>query len=124
MSDYPITLILHPELLHIYKFPTSHPVPQLDGFYSVTRTKDELSIVTSQELQCDKKEANFNYFQVKGELDFSLIGILARLSDILKKGGISIFVISTFDTDYILVRDRDCKRATELFEEAAIKIQV
>ncbi|KAJ3312378.1 hypothetical protein HDV04_003128 [Boothiomyces sp. JEL0838] len=124
MSSFEITLIAHQELLNIYKFPPDSPVPDLDGFLSVTRTRDELSVVTCHQLQCEKKELNFNYFQVKGELDFSLIGILARISEILKNGGISIFVISTFDTDYVLVRDKDHQRAMDLFRKAGIKIQV
>ncbi|WP_082147004.1 ACT domain-containing protein [Rubeoparvulum massiliense] len=51
--------------------------------------------------------------EAKGPLDFALIGILASISTILAQRGISIFAISTYDTDYILVKEKDIERAIE-----------
>lgn len=84
-------------------------------FISITRTATELSIVCSQEyipedVQCEK---NWRYFGIEGNLDFSLVGILASLSGALARKGISIFAISTYDTDYILVKEQNLAKAIE-----------
>lgn len=82
-------------------------------FYSLTKTEDELSIVCNQssvppdvvkdEARC---ETGWALFKVEGPLDFGLTGILNKLTAPLAKAGISIFAISTYDTDYILVKER------------------
>lgn len=84
-------------------------------FYSITRTEDELSIVCTQnsipdDIQC---EGNWRILKVEGPLDFSLVGILASISSLMAENGISIFAISTYDTDYILVKDKDLDKAIE-----------
>lgn len=86
---------------------------QNGNFLSVTRTSDELSIVCDEDsipndVKCEK---DWRILKVEGPLDFSLIGILSKISTILVQKGISIFAISTYDTDYILVKDRDIKDA-------------
>lgn len=78
-------------------------------FLSITKTSDELSIVCPQDnipndIKCEK---NWRILKVEGPLDFSLIGILASISTTLAQKGISIFAISTYDTDYILVKEKD-----------------
>jgi len=78
-------------------------------FYSITKTLDELSIVCSQDfipsnIKCEK---DWKALKIEGPLDFSLIGILSSISTILAQVGISIFAISTYDTDYILVKEKD-----------------
>lgn len=84
-------------------------------FYSITKTLDELSIVCSQQsipkdIKCEK---DWRILKIEGPLDFSLIGILASISTILAQKEISIFAVSTFDTDYILVKDKDIDNAIE-----------
>ena len=74
---------------------------------SVVRTLDELSIVCRQEsvppdIHCEK---NWSGLKVQGPLDFALTGILASLTTPLAEAGISIFAVSTYDTDYLLVKD-------------------
>ena len=75
--------------------------------HSVTWTSDEISVVTN-EAQIPKDEPSsekgWTALKVQGPLDFSLTGILANLSDSLARAEIPIFVVSTFDTDYLLVR--------------------
>lgn len=85
------------------------------NFFSVTRTSDELSIVCYQDsipndIKCEK---DWRILKIQGPLDFSLIGILASISKILAQNGISIFAISTYDTDYILVKNKDIDNAIE-----------
>lgn len=89
---------------------------QNSDFFSITRTSDELSIVCAEDdipnhIKCEK---DWNILKIEGPLDFSLIGILASISTILSKGGISIFAISTYDTDYILVKNKDIDNAIQL----------
>ena len=82
-------------------------------FFSITKTSDELSIVCSQDsitsgIKCEK---DWRILKVEGPLDFSLIGILSSISTVLAQKEISIFAISTYDTDYILVKDNDIDNA-------------
>jgi len=84
-------------------------------FFAITRTADELSVVCSQDnipndIKCEK---DWRILKIQGPLDFSLIGILASISTILAQKGISIFAISTYDTDYILVKNKDIDNAIE-----------
>ncbi|MDR3597284.1 ACT domain-containing protein [Clostridium sp.] len=84
-------------------------------FFSITKTSDELSIVCFEDnipndIKCEK---NWRALKIEGPLDFSLIGILASISTILAKKGISIFAISTYDTDYILVKNKDIDNAID-----------
>jgi uncharacterized protein len=78
-------------------------------FFSITKTSEELSIVCSQDSipQNIKCERDWRILKVIGPLDFSLIGILSSISSILAQSGISIFALSTYDTDYILVKEKD-----------------
>lgn len=85
------------------------------NFLSITRTDEELSIVCSQEsipedIKCEK---DWRILKILGPLDFSLIGILASVSRVLAQNRISIFAISTYDTDYILVRSKDIDNAVK-----------
>jgi hypothetical protein len=86
------------------------------SFYSLTRTDDELSIVCLQDsvpLDC-KVEKDWKILKILGVLDFSLIGILASISTLLAENKISIFVISTFDTDYILIKNDKIETAISI----------
>jgi len=86
---------------------------QQGDFYSISKTSEELSIVCQTHLVPDhvRSEAGWRIIKVEGPLDFALVGILANLSGILAERGISIFAISTFDTDYLLVKEKDLGRA-------------
>jgi uncharacterized protein len=121
----PLTLILHTHQYAIARLPAGAAVPSLaaapsSGLRSITWTKDETSIVC-QESDAPKDaqvEGSWRAFQVKGPLDFSLVGILAALSGTLATAGISLFALSTFDTDYILVREKDVQAACKAFQNA------
>jgi len=88
-------------------------------FCSITRTNDELSIVCPQDkipggVLCEK---NWRCFKVEGPLGFSLTGIISSLSKPLADAKISIFYISTYETDYLFVEEKNLKRAKEILEK-------
>jgi len=94
-------------------------------FLSITRTPDELSIVAPQEhlparVKCQR---DFRALQVAGPLAFDQVGVLASLATPLADAGISIFAISTYDTDYILVRQADFLRAVESLRAAGHTVE-
>lgn len=80
-----------------------------DGFFSITRTRDELSIVcaASQVPNDVRCERNWRCLRVVGSMAFTEIGVLASLVAPLAAAGISAFAISTFDTDYLLTKAKD-----------------
>ena len=75
-------------------------------FQSVTRTPEELSVVCDADAvpEAVKAERDWRYLRVKGTLEFHLTGILASLTAPLAEAGISVFALSTFNTDYLLVK--------------------
>ena len=96
-------------------------VAQGDGaFWSVTRTADEVSVVC--EVGREPPEATvvgpWALISVSGPLDFSLVGILDSLLAPLAREGVSVFTVSTFDTDHVLVRDGDLERALSALRAA------
>ncbi len=74
--------------------------------FSISRTDEELSIVCSQSSVPEEVEyePDFGMIKVRGPLDFSLTGILAQIASVLAVRGVSIFAVSTYDTDYILIK--------------------
>jgi hypothetical protein len=118
-----MNLILHAETLTICRLEEDSPVPDWLpelGFTSITRTANELSIVCAKRAvpQGVRQSGSWCALEVEGPLDFSEVGILAQLSQILARAGISIFVISTFDTDFLLVGTKDCQRTLDVLREA------
>ncbi|MFC1811189.1 ACT domain-containing protein [Thermodesulfobacteriota bacterium] len=94
------------------------------SFFSITRTPDELSIVCN-EMHIPKAHrcsSGWRCLQVKGPLDLSETGILSALSRPLAEAKIPIFALSTYETDYLLVKEQDLKRAVETLESDGHKI--
>ncbi|SEL25950.1 hypothetical protein SAMN05216262_10862 [Colwellia chukchiensis] len=74
--------------------------------FFLAKTYDEISIVIPEHIEIDSEDAELGWqaFEVVGPLDFSLTGILSNIATVLANEKISIFAISTFDTDYVLVK--------------------
>jgi len=89
-------------------------------FFSITRTDEELSIVCDALLpvSSEKSETGWSCLKVLGPLDFSLTGILVKISSVLAETEISIFALSTYDTDYILVKSNTLVAAKKALEKA------
>ncbi len=95
-------------------------------FYFLARTDEELSLVCRTEdvpAATTERSDGWRGFRIEGVLDFSLVGILSRLSNILAAHRIGIFAVSTFNTDYILVKEENFLRALAALEEAGYEVR-
>ena len=88
--------------------------------YSITRTDEEISVVCSSSVPLDseKSETGWSCIKILGPLDFSLTGILADIASVLAKAEISIFAVSTFDTDYVLIKSEKLQSAKKALQQA------
>lgn len=122
-----LTLSILPVPLSICQLPASAPIPAwaLTGeFYSITRTNDELSLVCPEaSVPGDvPAESGWRALKVEGLLDFTLVGILAGLAGALAQAGISLFAISTYETDTILVKEARLSEAMKALSAAGYGI--
>ena len=113
-----------PDNLAICRLPANAPVPPwvavADRFATISRTRDELSITAVQSaVPADARcERDYRALRVRGPLPLKLIGVLASIAGPLADAGISIFAISTFDTDYVLVKGTDLDKAVATLAHA------
>ncbi len=94
-------------------------------FVFIGKTDEEISLVCLTErapVDALAREDGWKAFRIEGVLDFSLVGILSGLSSVLARNGIGLFVISTFNTDYILTKADQFGRALELLSEEGYHI--
>jgi len=113
MSALILTLI--PEPIAVCRANADAPFPDWlpgSGFWSLTRTAEELSLVISEHLapQDWQVESGWRCLKVEGPLDFSLTGILSALTAPLAAAGIPVFAISTYETDYLLVKQNHLEK--------------
>lgn len=112
-----LTLSILPDKLAICFFEKNNDVPswamENNKFYSVTKTLDELSIVCPQDNVPAgvMAERGWRAFKLETVLDMSVVGIVASLANPLAEAGISIFYISTYKTNYLLVEEADLEKA-------------
>jgi hypothetical protein len=99
----------------VARLPADAPVPAwaTGALLSITRTPDELSIVCDDDAVPAevRAERDFAALRVAGTIDFSVVGLLASLTWVLADAQVSVLALSTFDTDYLLVRSADLPRA-------------
>ncbi len=115
-SEHKLKLRLLEGCFGVCRLQPSQPIPEWalsSKLYSITKTLEELSVVCSLEIipgdvAC---EGDWRMLKIEGPLDFSLVGILSAISTVLAKQEISIFAISTYDTDYILIKDHNTHKA-------------
>lgn len=126
--NHQLTITVHPELYAICRLEPNAEVPAwvvAKSFFTLSRTKTELSLV------CEEKgvpaqthaERSRRLLQVEGTLAFTLTGVLAAITVPLAEAAISIFAVSTYDTDYVLVSDSDLENAIAVLERAGHAIQ-
>jgi hypothetical protein len=98
-----------------------------DEFCFFGKTDEEMSLVceeTSVPSDCIECEKGWKAFRLQGILDFSLVGILSKISVILAENNISIFAISTYNTDYILVKIEDFENTMDVLQKRNYKISL
>jgi hypothetical protein len=126
-ASRPLRLEVLPWVLALCRLGADAALPDWalsSAFLSITRTNDELSVVCPQEVvpaevRCEK---GWKCLRVEGPLDFSEVGILASLTAVLAAADVSLFAISTFDTDYLLVKDVDLERGVTALREAGHRV--
>ena len=122
-----LTFTVLPDNLAVCRLEISAIIPQWayqGNFISITTTQEEVSIVCQaenvpEEIVCVK---NWRALKIVAELDFALVGILAAISTTLAQAGISIFAISTYNTDYILVQEKHLDLALQTLLKAGCKV--
>ncbi|MBI2681778.1 MAG: ACT domain-containing protein [Acidobacteriales bacterium] len=95
------------------------------SFYSLTQTKDELSIVCEQAhvpADVEKAERDWRCLNLEGPIPFGVTGVVAGLSKPLAEAGIGIFIVSTYDTDYLLVKSAEFARAVSTLRAAGYEV--
>lgn len=95
------------------------------AFYFFSKTDEELSLVCKTEDAPERtiaREDGWKAFRIRGVLDFSLIGILSKLTSLLAQNTIGVFAVSTFNTDYVLIQEKDFDRALEVLSAAGYTI--
>lgn len=107
----------------VCRFDPGHPSPTASEgsqFWSLTRTASELSLVCGEAQAPDdaELEKGWRCLEVEGPLEFSLTGVLSALLAPLADHGISVFTISTYDTDYLLVKEIDLAQAVAVLAKA------
>lgn len=118
-----LTLSLAPERFAVCKLPTSAPIPPLPlhaSLVAVTFTPEELSLVVPEDAAPESADiaGGWRALRVAGVLDFSLTGVLASLATPLAQAGVSIFAVSTYNTDYLLVQESSLAVALDALRAA------
>ncbi len=128
MDSTKIVLSILDETYIIHKLDQSTNLPEElieCEFYSLSNSQEELSLVCPEQMliQSEKSSPNWKCLKVAGPLDLNLTGILAGLSDTLAKAKISIFAISTFETDYVLIQKQVLETAKSALKSAGYKFE-
>src|ERR1700722_11107096 len=110
-----LALALLPDTFAICRLDVNAAIPAwttAGSFVSITRTAEDLSLVCLQSLVPDgiRCERDWRCFKLAGPIPFTTVGVLASLVQPLAEAGISIFAISTFDTDYVLVKETSVEK--------------
>ena len=120
-----MTLEFLPQSFVVAKVPHNTPIPEGD-FVFTARTDAEFSLVCPTSFAPENtllREDGWRGMRIAGTLEFSLIRILAKLSAVLAEAGVGIFAVSTFDTDYIFIKEENLTRANDALLNAGYKIQ-
>jgi hypothetical protein len=123
-----LSLTILPERFVVFRLPLQEEIPEPShptAFWSATRTKNELSVVAldGTEPEGYQAEKGWRCLQVVGLLDFNLTGVLASLAVPLADSGISIFAISTYETDYLFIKEGDLKPAIVALQSVGHQFQ-
>ena len=111
--------------LTVCKIKSEADINLSNEFYFIGKTDEEYSLVCITDDTPDhttQREDGWKGFRIQGVLDFSMIGILSKISTILADNKIGIFAVSTFNTDYILVKEKNFEKAINVLSSAGYSI--
>jgi hypothetical protein len=116
-----------PETFAICRLPADGMAPRWAGtglFFSVTRTSDELSVICAEAnvpagVLCNR---GWRCLKVDGPLEFNAVGVVASVAQPLAAAGVSIFVVSSYDTDYLLVKRESYEQALGILRESGHEV--
>lgn len=128
MTNANLTLSLLPNTYAVCHLDKDAAIPAwafAGSFFSITRTPDELSIVYPQSnvpegIPCEK---DWRCLKIEGPLDLAATGIIASLAVPLAQAGIGIFVLSTYDTDYLMVKEIHLQQAVLVLSQAGHRVR-
>jgi len=112
----------------VHRLPPDWPIDFAElasvSWYSLTHTEEELSVVAPQDIDLGpgEREPGWSCLRIVGKLDFSLVGVIAEVSWVLADAGVGIFTLSTYNTDYILVKSVDIKTAVRALSDAGHEV--
>ncbi len=122
-----LPLVILPERLAICRLAVEAPFPDWarpGDLLAFIRSRDELTVVCVERPVPPEviAERGWRALQVQGPLDFALVGVLAAITAPLAKAGVSVFAISTYNTDYILVKEEALERAIQALGQAGFLV--
>lgn len=111
----------------IHRFPAGHPVPndlEQSRLYWLGRTIEELSVVCEEQLDLpsERRSEGWSCLKVVGPIDLSVTGLLADITAVLAAAEVAVFAVSTFDTDYVLVRAERLDAAVAALSAAGYQV--
>lgn len=120
MPKQTITILANEFTIH--RFEAKKPIPNIvfeSKYYWIGKTDEELSVVCDSKIKLNssKSDGNWSILKLVGQFDFSLVGILADITSALSEAGISIVALSTYDTDYIMVKTAKVQQAKKVLSE-------
>ncbi len=128
MAHIELDLIVLPGVFAICSLPGDHSIPEWatrGSFFSITKTPDELSIIVEEVhvpagVRCER---GWRALKAEGAFSFEATGILASLAHPLAEGGISIFALATYDTDYLFVKEEVLELAVEVLADSGHRVR-
>lgn len=121
------TLAALPDTFVIHSLPVEAEIPAQvlnASLYFIGKTHEELSIVVPQTVLVDSDESDTDWrvLEVLGPLELSMVGIMAQIGNVLAAAKVSIFIVSTFETDFFLVKQKDLEIAANALESDGYKV--
>ena len=119
-----LRFVIRPESFCIHRLPPDREVNferlRAVCWYSMTRTNDELSVIVPDHIDLGpgERQAGWSCLQIGDILDFAVVGVIAGISRILADANVSVFTVSTYNTDYILVRTSEVDTAARALNAA------
>ena len=123
------TLAVLSENFTIHSLPGDAAIPPQvfsASVYFIGKTQDELSLVVPNtiEIQSDDCDKDWRALEVLGPLNISMVGIMAQIGGVLAKAKISILILSTFETDFFLVKQKDLESASTALNKDGYKVNI